>query len=278
MDRIALISDIHGNLEALKVVLSDIKKRGVTHIFCLGDTIGKGTHPNECLDLIKENCEVILKGNVDEYFFIQDDLSKLSKKDQIRTKWNKEIVSIENQEFLLNLPLTHEFYMSGSLVRIFHASAKNCYAKIHNRSLVNEKLTLFMPSEHTKTNKQADIVIYGHIHMQYMDRFYNKTVLNTGSVGHSYETIRNRKYESNNKETTKAHYLILSGTYQNESYGDEISFEFIRVPYDIEKEIENSNENPEKEQYEKGLRDATYETDMMTMFKEKGYIGGDIDE
>lgn len=44
MDKIAIISDIHGNLEALNVVLSDIKKRGINTIYCLGDIVGKGTH------------------------------------------------------------------------------------------------------------------------------------------------------------------------------------------------------------------------------------------
>lgn len=53
MEKIAIISDIHGNYEALKTVLFDIEKRGINHIYCLGDVIGKGTRPNECLDLLK---------------------------------------------------------------------------------------------------------------------------------------------------------------------------------------------------------------------------------
>lgn len=61
MEKIAVISDVHGNLEALKKVLSDIETRGIKKIICLGDVIGKGTHPHECLDLIKENCQVALK-------------------------------------------------------------------------------------------------------------------------------------------------------------------------------------------------------------------------
>ncbi len=68
MDKIAVISDIHGNLEALKTVLKDIKKRNIKRIFCLGDIIAKGTHPHECIKLIKERCEVVIQGNCDEYF------------------------------------------------------------------------------------------------------------------------------------------------------------------------------------------------------------------
>ena len=69
--RIAIISDIHGNLEALKSTLQDIEKRNIDKIICLGDTIAKGVHPKECLELVKENCEVVVQGNTDRYFSIE---------------------------------------------------------------------------------------------------------------------------------------------------------------------------------------------------------------
>ena len=53
--KIAIISDIHGNLEALDATLKDIAKRKVDKIICLGDIIAKGTHPKECLERIKKN-------------------------------------------------------------------------------------------------------------------------------------------------------------------------------------------------------------------------------
>ena len=54
--KIAIISDVHGNLEALKATLKDIQKRNIDKIYCLGDTLAKGVHPKECIKLIKENC------------------------------------------------------------------------------------------------------------------------------------------------------------------------------------------------------------------------------
>ena len=60
--RRALISDIHGNLEALEVVLDDIKAQGITEIFCLGDVIGYGPNPRECIDRVMETCKVTLAG------------------------------------------------------------------------------------------------------------------------------------------------------------------------------------------------------------------------
>jgi predicted phosphodiesterase len=61
----AIISDIHSNLGALKVVLADIERRGVTEIICLGDVIGYGPNPLECIDLVREKCRLCMMGNHD---------------------------------------------------------------------------------------------------------------------------------------------------------------------------------------------------------------------
>ena len=70
MDRIAIISDIHGNLEALKTVLQDIKLRGIEKIYCLGDIVAKGCNSEECVNLIKENCEIVLRKKLKKPHFI----------------------------------------------------------------------------------------------------------------------------------------------------------------------------------------------------------------
>jgi diadenosine tetraphosphatase ApaH/serine/threonine PP2A family protein phosphatase len=62
----ALISDIHSNIEALEAVLADIDSQGVTEIFCLGDLVGYGPNPRECIDLIIARCRVCLLGNHDQ--------------------------------------------------------------------------------------------------------------------------------------------------------------------------------------------------------------------
>ena len=66
MAKKAIISDIHGNLEALKTVLDDIKQRNVDAIYCLGDVIGYGPNPVECLEETFKCCEFILMGNHEE--------------------------------------------------------------------------------------------------------------------------------------------------------------------------------------------------------------------
>jgi predicted phosphodiesterase len=62
----ALISDIHGNLEALTAVLADIAKQSVDEILCLGDVVGYGPNPCECLDLVMKKCRLTIMGNHDQ--------------------------------------------------------------------------------------------------------------------------------------------------------------------------------------------------------------------
>ena len=67
----AIISDIHSNLEALSVVLKDIEERGIERILCLGDVVGYGPSPRECIDLVMERCEICLCGNHDHAVFFE---------------------------------------------------------------------------------------------------------------------------------------------------------------------------------------------------------------
>ncbi|MBT6153898.1 MAG: metallophosphoesterase [Planctomycetaceae bacterium] len=61
----AIISDIHGNLEGLEAVLADIKSQGIEEIYCLGDIVGYGPNPRECIDLVMQ-CKACLLGNHDQ--------------------------------------------------------------------------------------------------------------------------------------------------------------------------------------------------------------------
>ena len=62
----AIISDIHSNLEALQAVLKDIETQGVKDIYCLGDVVGYGPNPRECIDLVMQYCQLVLLGNHDQ--------------------------------------------------------------------------------------------------------------------------------------------------------------------------------------------------------------------
>ena len=67
--KIAIISDLHSNREALEAVYEHIRTQGVSRLFCLGDVIGYGAEPEFCVDLVRGHCEICLMGNHDEALF-----------------------------------------------------------------------------------------------------------------------------------------------------------------------------------------------------------------
>lgn len=259
--RIAVISDIHANLEALKTCFEDIKKRNIDKIFCLGDIVGKGYHAEECVKLVRQNCEVVVQGNCDVDFYpeiytesihnIPLDLLKE------RAIVLRNLLSEESKEYLANLPLCYEFYMSGSLIRMFHAHPESTTKVIINEDSYENKYQLFEPTKNTG-NKVADIVLYGHLHAPFMNKMYNKTLINVGSVGNSFNVIRDDKKDSNVLETTAINYVILDGEYGAEEYGAKFSFEFVRVPYDIDKELEDLDKNIEPDAYRGEIKEGRY--------------------
>lgn len=268
--RIAIISDIHGNLEALKATLEDIKKRNVDNIFCLGDTIMKGHHSEECVKLVRDNCDVVIRGNCDTVF---DDVVTESIHNiplevlQKRIDYCKDVISEESKDYLRNLPFSYEFYMSGSLVRIFHAHPQIIEGVIINEDSYEKKYEMFEPSENTVSDKVADIVIYGHLHAPFMNKMYNKTLINVGSVGNSFNVVRDDEKDSNVLETTNSNYLILDGDFGAKEYGASLGYEFVRVPYNFEKEIEDIEKNIEPEDYLKEIKEGRYRN--MSKIEEK---------
>ena len=63
--RTAVISDVHSNIEALSAVFSELDRTGIERIICLGDLVGYGADPEDCVNLIKEKCDVVIRGNHD---------------------------------------------------------------------------------------------------------------------------------------------------------------------------------------------------------------------
>lgn len=258
MEKIAIISDIHGNLEALKTVLEDIKKRNINKIFCLGDLIAKGSNQHECVELIKNNCDIVLQGNCDKYYTSNIDLSKESKQEIERIRWNKSKLTKEDINYLSKLPYCFEFYLSGRLVRCFHASAERLNEAVGNIDQIDKLYHLFLPSKNTSSQKTADIIIYGHIHTQFVQKIYNRTIINPGSVGNALDVFRNDKKDGNVLNTTVANYLILSGTYHSKNRKKKISYELVSIPYDIDKELKSNLDNIEFSSYEEEIRKGKY--------------------
>jgi diadenosine tetraphosphatase ApaH/serine/threonine PP2A family protein phosphatase len=107
--RIAVISDIHANLEALQSALAIITERHADEVICLGDTLGYGASPNECLAMVRSTCKHVLLGNHDEAAI---DLSKseyFNRYARAAAEWTYKHLSPENAEYIKHLPSALEY-------------------------------------------------------------------------------------------------------------------------------------------------------------------------
>ena len=105
--RIAIISDIHSNLEALKTVLKYIENEKISRIICLGDVVGYGPRPNECVDLVREKCERTLLGNHDSASLDETDINFFNEYARQAILWTRKRLNQETKEFLRSLPYTY---------------------------------------------------------------------------------------------------------------------------------------------------------------------------
>lgn len=268
MDKIAIISDVHGNITALKAVIADIEKRNINKIFCLGDSVLKSCNSDQVIDLLREKCEVILKGNCDEAI-TRPDIPK-------GRFWTRDLIGEERASFIYNLPVSYDFYMSGYLIRLFHSSPfgldyifnpmfsnKNT---IYSATEIHDAMQLFENTEFigkSKSDPIPDIVGYGHIHTPNLLRIRNKTLFNPGSVGMPIEMLNDNYNDETNKFSTVASYIILEGIYGSKELSS-IDLNLVRLPYDIEEEIKllEVSTLPSKNKIIKELRSATNYANM----------------
>lgn len=264
MERIAILSDVHGNITALRAVIRDIERRGIKKIYCLGDSVIKCANPDKVVDLLRKKCEVILIGNCDE-IVCRPGI-------EYGRFWSRDIIGEERAIFLYNCPISYEFYMSGHLVRLFHASPislehifnpmyPNSDTIYFNKIITNPedlfKNTAFIGK--TDTDPIPDIIGYGHLHTPNIFRFKNKTIFNVGSVGVPVEMNNEGDENETSKFSTMASYMILEGEFGSKKLSS-ICFTLVRLPYDINKEIvdlENSD-MPNKELIIKSLKTANH--------------------
>ncbi|MEO2206239.1 metallophosphoesterase family protein [Paenibacillus pabuli] len=215
MERIAIVSDIHGNMTAWEAVLRDIRSRGIERIFCLGDLVGKGPDPVQVVDRVRETCEYVIRGNWDELVAVNQDNENFT--------WQAERLGAERLTYLKGLPFSHQFELSGRTIRLVHASPQSVYHRVQPWDEMEKRIAMFDAPADDPDFGEADIVGYGDVHNAYLQHFHGKMLFNAGSVG-------------NPLDMTQASYCILEG----ESGSDRnkaLNLQFVRVPYDIEREV-----------------------------------------
>jgi protein phosphatase len=238
VDRIAVISDLHGNLPALEATLNDIRQRDITRIFCLGDLIGKGPDSAKAVDICRDVCEATVRGNWDEW------ISRAS--ESPIALWHQERLAAARLEYLATLPNTIELTMSGRRIRLFHASHQGIFHRVRMYDGREAHLEMFTNTEFTGDAFTPDIVGYGDVHTTFLKSFQHRTLFNVGSVG-------------NPLDLPLASYAILEGV-TGSARAAPFSVNLIRVPYDIERAIHDARaaQMPDLEAYIDELRTARY--------------------
>ncbi len=104
--KFAIIADIHSNLEALQVVLEDIKQQECTHYACLGDVVGYNANPKECLQIIRSLNVPCVKGNHDEYCSTDAPLDGFNPAAAEAVNWTRRQLSQDDKQWLGDLKYT----------------------------------------------------------------------------------------------------------------------------------------------------------------------------
>lgn len=231
----AVVSDLHSNIEALSKVIEDIESIGVTNIVCLGDIVGYGPNPLECVDLIMQKARFCLKGNHDEAlvhgayaFNLRAQKAIEWTRDQLKPGFFSGSAVRKRWDFLTNLPLRHE---EGSDLFI-HGSPRDPT----NEYVLATEIG-FGPTEKFEEIFAGfeRMLFVGHTHMpcvisdkyetktstelnnkySYPDMAEQKVIINVGSVGQPRD------------RDNRACYVVVDG--------DQVTWR--RVEYDIEKTV-----------------------------------------
>lgn len=258
----AIISDIHANLEALRAVLADIDRRAIRDVVCLGDVIGYGPNPRECLDLVAERCRICLMGNHDHAVLYEP--CNFNTAAERAAFWTRETLESEPDRARRN----QRFEFLGTRpVRLKERDL--LYVHASPRRPINE----YIFPEDVFTNPQkvlanferldARLCFVGHTHQPgvflddpYFDPphelpdspFYEvedeRAIINVGSVGQPRDKDRRASYvvihPRDEDEDDPAGSLVAAAL----SCSVE-QIEFVRVEYDVETTVRKILATPE---------------------------------
>ena len=212
--RIAVLGDVHGNIEALDRVLAEADRRGCERCFHTGDLVGYGPRPNETVDRIAAGRIAGVRGNFDESAAWDGD-SPGSKGDSRgrdlaeRTfRWTVANLGFRQKNYLKDVPFSIDTELGGRRVAFFHASPDDLYTPIDEAS--TDAALAALASE-----TGADIHLFGHTHRPFHRTVEGKHFINAGSVGFPGD------------RDPRACLAVIT-------IGGRVEVEFVRVTYDYE--------------------------------------------
>ena len=119
--RIALLSDVHGNLPAFEAVLADVETQSAEEVWCLGDLVGYGAQPDGCVELARARCDMSLAGNHDLVVTGDIPIEDFSSSAATAARWTQETIAAETMEYLRGLEASEPEREPA----LFHASPRD---------------------------------------------------------------------------------------------------------------------------------------------------------
>lgn len=247
MQRIALLSDVHGNLTALEAVLADIRARGIERVVTLGDHVGKGPRGSEVIARCQQACECCLLGNWDDFLPQRD---RWPAADTEALQWWSDELAPGQADWLRSLPFSLDLLVSGRRVRLFHAGSRTVHRKTHFDHDGAQFDDMFASTAATGDGPPPTVVGYGDVHDAFLEVDRGRTLFNVGSVG-------------NPLDDGVPVYVVLEGV-PDEPGSAPFGLQFVRVPYDVEAEVAASLRlgNPLHDLYAIELREGRYRGDV----------------
>ncbi len=179
----AVITDIHGNLAALQAALARIAELGIARVFCGGDLVGYGPHPNEVCALIAEHDIPTIYGNYDHaiardeedcgcaYVTPHDrELGRLS------VEWTLAHTSPDSKDFMRGLPFDLHFPVGEVDVHLVHGSPR----KVNEYLFEDKPASLY---ERLAAAERDPVLAFGHTHKPWVHEYGGVLFVNCGSVG-----------------------------------------------------------------------------------------------
>ena len=192
--RIAVIADLHANLPALHAVLDDAAKIGCEAVFCVGDVVGRGPHPNEVVDELRRREIPTVQGNWDEAVGMGREQpgsawpsAEVEAEGLASLAWTAEQMTEENRTWLRNLPTTLRVTLEGRSLFLFHGSPLKS----------SEYLWADRPSRYfarIASDEADDLFCFGHTHEAFHRVVGQSHFVAAGSVGCGSEADQRARY------------------------------------------------------------------------------------
>jgi len=182
-DRVAIFSDVHANLPALRAVLAEIDAAGIEAVYCGGDLVGYGPHPNEVCALIAERAIPTIYGNYD-HAIARDEhdcgCAYITPHDralgQESVEWTLANTDQASKDFMRELPFDLRFSVGAAAVHLVHGSPR----KVNEYLFEDKPRSLY---ERLARAEDADVLVFGHTHKPWHDVRGDVLFVNSGSVG-----------------------------------------------------------------------------------------------